>query len=201
MTPGTERPAVTCHGPQRLAGPAVGFPESPLPRRIRVLFISEVHRSANVQSVAQPRPDAIGTVRRHPAVRRLIAVQHRRARHDDLTAAHQLPASIRVHAPLVGVGRERGVQREVTHQVARGRDPGKQQPHRSLDRAFHLQRIPAAVLNQATDRPSRTLHHRRHSITSSSRARVPTRRMRSLTTTSFGIIGVIAVTSTSQQSF
>jgi len=69
-----------------------------------VLFISDVHRAANVLSVTQPRPDAIGTVRRHPAVCRLIAVQHRRARHDDLAAAHQLPASIRVHAPLVSIG-------------------------------------------------------------------------------------------------
>jgi len=62
-----------------------------------VLFISDAHRGANVQStVAQPLPDAIGAVRRHPAARRLVIIQYRRASHDDLAAAHQRPAAIRI---------------------------------------------------------------------------------------------------------
>src|SRR5262245_62161353 len=97
MTPSTEPPVLACHRSQRLARPAVGFPESPFPRRIRGLFTSDAHRGAAVEStLTQPLPDAIGTVRRHPAARRLVIIEHRRASHDDLAAAHQLPAAIRI---------------------------------------------------------------------------------------------------------
>ena len=40
--------------------------------------------------------------------------------------------------------------------IRSGRDAGKAQSRRPLDRAFDRQQMPAAVLNQATNRPSRT---------------------------------------------